>query len=123
MSIEPGTFTLAVRCPNHYAIDDQVFQCVKLIQYKTENLSLKTLHMEEVGKFFIKKMSEMYNLSLNPHNMGMPQILLLNLASFYKSFSMISTLYSCIIQNFISNSSPTIPSCRKFQPLTCLCLP
>jgi hypothetical protein len=53
--IEPGAFTVAVRYPNHYAIDDHNFQSVKLIQYKIENLFPTTLQMEEVGNFFFKR--------------------------------------------------------------------
>jgi hypothetical protein len=40
-----------VSYPNYYAMDDSIL-CVKLIQYKTENLSLKTCQMEEVEIFF-----------------------------------------------------------------------
>jgi hypothetical protein len=60
-------YTLVVRCPNHDAMDGPNFRRVKFIQYKIENLSLKTLQMEEVGLlfgFFLKKMSETYHLSL-----------------------------------------------------------
>jgi hypothetical protein len=39
----------------HYAIDDPDFGSVKLIQYRMENLSLKTLQMEDVGIFFFKE--------------------------------------------------------------------
>jgi hypothetical protein len=41
-----------------------IFSCAILIPYQIENLSLKTLQMEEVGKFFSNKMSETYHMSL-----------------------------------------------------------
>jgi hypothetical protein len=56
--IEPETLTLTVRCNNHQAIADHNSNCVKLIQQEIGKLSPKTLQMEEVGKFFLKKISE-----------------------------------------------------------------
>jgi hypothetical protein len=53
--IEPGAFILEDSCPNHYAFDNHDICCVKLIQCKFENLSLKPLQMEEVGNFFLRK--------------------------------------------------------------------
>jgi thiamine pyrophosphokinase len=50
--------------PNHYVIGDLDSVRVKLIKYQIENLSLKTLQMDEVGNFFLKTMSETYHLSL-----------------------------------------------------------
>jgi hypothetical protein len=49
-SIEPGSFTLEVNCPNHndYALDDHNFCRLN----KIEKLSLKTLQMEELRNFF-----------------------------------------------------------------------
>jgi hypothetical protein len=58
--IEPGTPALTVRCIIH----DHIHPCVKSIPKKIENLSLKTLQMEEVGNFFLKKMLETYHMSL-----------------------------------------------------------
>jgi hypothetical protein len=52
--IEPTAFILEVSCPNHYPIDDRDFFRVRLIQYKIENLSLKPLQMEKVGRFFLR---------------------------------------------------------------------
>jgi hypothetical protein len=51
-------------CPSHYTIDDPNLYRAKLIQYKFENLSIKTLQMEEAGKINLKNMSGTYNLSL-----------------------------------------------------------
>jgi hypothetical protein len=62
--LDPGTLAFTVGSIIHYAIDDHNLTCVKLMQYKIQNLSLKTLQMEEVGKFFLKKMSETCHMSL-----------------------------------------------------------
>jgi hypothetical protein len=62
-TFEPNTITVVVRCPNHKAINADEETFVKLIQYY--RMSLRTLHMEEVGNFLLRKcQKQIINLSL-----------------------------------------------------------
>jgi hypothetical protein len=64
------TTNMTVRCTDHYAIDDHNFWCVKLIQQKIENLSLKTSNRGDRIFFFLKKMLKTYHPPLILHGLA-----------------------------------------------------
>jgi hypothetical protein len=55
LGFEPGAFSTVVRFIYQYAIDACGILRVNLIQYKIENWSLKTFHVEEVGEKNLKE--------------------------------------------------------------------